>query len=170
MCCELALILIYFNPQKPLTSAIIILILFTIVNRKSSNLTQLPFLTILQTFSQHPLDLLICNLQTSLLSSTSFVMSSLRPHISWSLALPYFLNISFKRRPFISHTPIEGGECIPLDLYHCFQTIPPSFKNSSSFEILVMQLYHPVSVSPPGNKCHMLYSMIYLRDIYIKFG
>lgn len=65
--------------------------------------------------------------QTATMPSTSFGMSCPLPCISWSQA--HF------------SPPTGGGDGIPLDPYHCFQTLSP-FKNSSSLEVLVMQLYH----------------------------
>lgn len=84
------LIPIDFNPQKPPWSAIITPILISIVTYKLLNLTQPPFLTTLQTLSLHPLDLLIYNLQTWPVSSTSW--NTLSPSLyKMTLCAPKFL-------------------------------------------------------------------------------
>lgn len=136
-----------FNPQKPCRSAIIILILISSYLWTPSiwpNSHSLPpfkcFHSTLWTSRsitcKLPLYLQIlykCLVHfpvqaEALLSQTSSVCLSNRSHL--------FLTLR------------GGGFGIPLDPYHCFQPISLSFKNSTSFEVLAMQSYHPVSVSP----------------------
>lgn len=138
-----------FNPQKPCRSAIIILILISSylhtpsIWPKSHSLPPFkPFHSTLWTSwsitCKLPLYLQLLSeclvhfpvQAKALLSQTSSVCLSNRSHL--------FL------------TPRGSGCSISLDPDRCFQTISLSFKNSTSFEVLAMQLYHPVSVSPTG--------------------